>query len=364
MRKLIVLLLLLPFLATGCFDYQELNNRAVIAGIAIDYNQDKFEVTFEILNNKKSSSEKENSDKTYTVEGEGTTLPEAFQDCSLKISKDPYYAHLKVLILGEEVTQEKMLDVLDYFIRDASIRNIFLPIIAEDSSAKDILKSTTTENPVVSTSIQSMLENNKMNNGVVVVKDFENFLNAIIDPYQDAYLNTISKEEDTLVLNGIAAFEGDKLKTILSAEESLAFNALNNDSTIYYVSAVCPNDSSQSITINLYDNTGTEYSFENDEIQVKSNLKASIITDGCKFDLRDPEVYTTISEIFTPVIKQQFQDTIEVIKKNQTDILGINNRYYKKNKTSLEDWYTKNFTFDVELNVNKNGLIFEVNEND
>ena len=46
MRKLLLLLLVLPFLATGCFDYQELNNRAVIAGIAIDYVQDNYAVTF------------------------------------------------------------------------------------------------------------------------------------------------------------------------------------------------------------------------------------------------------------------------------------------------------------------------------
>ena len=364
MRKLLLLLLVLPFLATGCFDYQELNNRAVIAGIAIDYVQDNYAVTFEILNNKKSTSGEEESDKTYTLEGEGKTLPEAFQDCSLKISKDPYFAHLKVLILSEVVAQEKMLDVLDYFIRDASIRNIFYPVVAQDSSAKDILKSTTTENPIVSTSIQSMLENNKMNNGVVVRKDFEDFLNEVIDPYQDAYLNTIIKEEDTLVLKGIAAFKDHQLKTILSTEDAIAFNTLNNDSTNYYISSVCPNDSTQSITINLYDNTGTDFSFEEDAVQIKSHLTASIITDGCKFDLRDPEVYTTIDKLFEPLIEQHFQNAIKIIQKNQTDILGINNRYYKKNKKALEDWYTKDFTFDIQLNVNKNGLIFEVNENE
>ena len=51
--KKIFFLLLIPFFLTGCYDYQELNNRAVIAGIAIDYKEDEFWVDLEILNNKK-----------------------------------------------------------------------------------------------------------------------------------------------------------------------------------------------------------------------------------------------------------------------------------------------------------------------
>ena len=37
--KKIWIILILPFFLTGCYDYQELNNRAVIAGIAIDYKE-------------------------------------------------------------------------------------------------------------------------------------------------------------------------------------------------------------------------------------------------------------------------------------------------------------------------------------
>ena len=49
--KKIWILLILPFFLTGCYDYQELNNRAVIAGIAIDYKEEEFFIDLEILNN-------------------------------------------------------------------------------------------------------------------------------------------------------------------------------------------------------------------------------------------------------------------------------------------------------------------------
>ena len=233
--KKILILLIIPFFLTGCFDYQELNNRAVIAGVAIDYQENIFDVDLEILNNKKSGGQEEESDKTYYVSGTGKTLDEAFQDAHSKLSKDPYYSHLKVLILGTFLAQEKLEDVLDYMIRDASIRKIFLPVIAKGSTAKEILESTTKENPVISTSIQSMIENNKANDSISTAIDFETFVNDIIDPYRDGYINTVSKEEDTIYLSGVAAFHEKQLAFFLDANEAVVFNTLNNDSTNYYL---------------------------------------------------------------------------------------------------------------------------------
>lgn len=364
MMKKIWLLLIIPFFLTGCYDYQELNNRAVIAGVAIDYQDDEFIVNLEILNNKKGNGQEEETDKTYYIEGNGTSLTEAFQKCHLQLSKEPYYSHLKVLIIGEEVANEKLVDVLDYVIRDPSIRNIFLPVVADKVKAKDILESVTTENPVVSTSIQSMLENNTANNGVSIIKDFETFLNAVIDPYQDAYLNTITKDEDTLKITGIAAFKEDKLKLTLDIDEAITFNTLNNDSTNYFVEMTCANDEEKQITINLYQNDGTDISFSDQGILIKSKLNATIIEDGCKFDFRDPEVYKKLNEEFAILVKKDYQKVIDILKRSKTDILRINETYYQKYRTPLENWYEQNFQYEVSVNINKNGLIFEVNEND
>ena len=72
--KKIWILLILPFFLTGCYDYQELNNRAVIAGAAIDYKEEEFFIDLEILNNKKGSGQEENENKTYYIGGSGKTV--------------------------------------------------------------------------------------------------------------------------------------------------------------------------------------------------------------------------------------------------------------------------------------------------
>ena len=79
--KKIIFILLIPLFLGGCYDYQELNDLAIISGIAIDY-EDDYEVTFEVL-----ECQKENDEKTSYVKATGKTISEAFANASLKIPK-------------------------------------------------------------------------------------------------------------------------------------------------------------------------------------------------------------------------------------------------------------------------------------
>ena len=52
MKKLLILLII-PFILSGCYDYNELNDLAIISGIGIDYENEEYIVTYEILSTKK-----------------------------------------------------------------------------------------------------------------------------------------------------------------------------------------------------------------------------------------------------------------------------------------------------------------------
>ena len=53
MKKIIILIVLI-FLTSGCYDNIELNNLAIITGLGIDYKDDNFYLTYEILNDIKT----------------------------------------------------------------------------------------------------------------------------------------------------------------------------------------------------------------------------------------------------------------------------------------------------------------------
>lgn len=359
MKKWLIILII-PFFLTGCFDYKELNTRAIVSGIAIDLEDEEFLVTLEILNSKKSDSEKESTEKTYYIEGRGATLSDAIQECNLRVSKDAYYSHLKVMIVSEEIAKEKMEHILDYLLREPNIRNIFIPVMAIDSDASEILKTVTTANPVSSEVIQSLIETNKQGNQIALHLDFETFADALVDSRKDAVMNTIKKEEDHLALSGIAAFHNYKLATVLNEEESSIFNVLQNESENHMISTYCNEKEQKWINIDLYHNKDTEIEYKDGVLKVKSDLLASIINDECHYDFRDPKIYKTVEELFLKVINEQYTNVLKKLQKSRADILKINDSYYKKNRKDLANWYELDIKLETDIDINKNGLIFKV----
>ena len=358
MKKLLILILS-TFLLTGCYDYQELNNRAIISGVALDLEDNKFQVTLEILTIKKSESDSGSSDKTYYVEGSGNTLSEAFKDCNLKINKEPYYAHLKVLIISQEIAKEKMSEVIDYMLREPNIRNIFIPVLSENTKAKVLLQSTTDESPIVSEAIENMLETNKAIESIAFDYDFETFVSSFVDKKKDAYLNSIRKEENNFKLSGIGAFENHKLKTILNEQQSSILNIISNASNKHLISVPCNNKNYTNI--NMHYNLGT-FTEVTDKITIKSYISGTIVEDTCQLDFRNPDTYKDLQTKSNKVIQKEYENLLNTLKKNKTDLLGIQENYYKKERKDLTNWYQLDVEFDIQVTLNKNGLIFKVDD--
>ena len=328
--KKIILLFIILFTITGCYDYQELNDRAIVSGISIDYINEEYVVNYEILNNLKTE---EPEYKAYMVEGNGKTIVEAFQDASDALSKETYLSHLKVLILSEDA--EKMRDIVDYMLRDPYIRNIFSPVIAKGVTAKTILASTDKETPVVSEKIETMIANNKYNENISLKIDFDHFMDQFEDDRIDPSLTAIELVDGKATLAGIAVFEDSKLKDILSPELSAIFKVLNNDSSNHHLKIPCENNTEGYTIINLYQSKNTNLEIKDGTLKIKSKLNAGVLKDSCGLNFRDGKIYEELSK-----------------------------KYYQKSRQELTDWKDLKLEVEAKININKNGKTFEVRHNE
>ena len=129
--KKVILILFILLGCTGCFDYTELNDMALVSGISIDYDQNQFNVSFEILNTQNKENV-ETDEKVFFAYGSGASISEAFSNTSLEIADFPYMAHLKTIVISEEVAKYHVEEIIDFLIRDNHIRNIFYLTIAKN----------------------------------------------------------------------------------------------------------------------------------------------------------------------------------------------------------------------------------------
>lgn len=362
--KKIILLGVILLLVTGCYDYQELNNRAIISGISIDYEEKEYIINYEILNNQKSGNNEDQTNKAYLVEGKGPTIVEAFQNASDSISKETYLSHLKVLILSESAAKEKMRDIVDYLLREPNIRNIFTPVVAKGKKAKEILASSTKEEPVVSENINQLIQNNKYSENVSIEIDFDKFMDEWEDERKSPAITSIELIDGLPSLGGMALFDQEGLVKIFDKEDTAIFNVLNNESSNHHLKLACDNDIEGFTIINLYKNKKTDFEIKEDQITMKSKLNASVLKDSCGYNFRDSKIYEELGNKFSEILKKEYETFWEKLKKEKTDILGIQKKYYQKTRKELTNWYDLKLDTDIKIEINKNGLTFEVKNNE
>ncbi|EOR27066.1 MAG: Ger(x)C family spore germination protein [Niallia nealsonii] len=159
-RYILSISILSIFLLTGCWDQSELNQNAIVTGIAIDKGDDfKYKLSIE------STSATELNPKTaqglapaivYTIEGD--TIGEITHKFNIAVSTHLVFSHMRLLIIGEEVAKEGILSFMDYFDRDREIRDDFNIVVARDTEAVDFLRITNDYQKVSSLKIFPQLD--------------------------------------------------------------------------------------------------------------------------------------------------------------------------------------------------------------
>ena len=361
--KKILILLIFTICLTGCYDYQELNDRAIIVGLGIDYQNDEYVVNFEVLNSQKSGSEQSGGspNKSYLIEGSDKSFSKAYQKALFSLNKDAYLAHLKVVVFSEDIAKNHLENIIDYLIRDPNTRNVFYPVISKEVTAKEILSSTSEDSPVVSTSIEGLIDYNNFKESISANINFEKFLKLLFNDYQDAYLNVISlSDEKKVKIEGLAVFNRYKMIEALNEKESATLQLINNESTNYYVSLPCENDQNKSLTISLYDSDDTKLEVDDKNIKINSKFKANIMDDECGYNFKDAKIYSDLEKKFANILEKDLNKTVNYFKLLKSDVLAIQNAYYLKNKKELKNWYELEVTSKVKVLLDKNGVIFGV----
>ncbi len=356
MKKIFTLVICL-FLLTGCFNYVEINNIVLVSGIGINYINNEYKISFELLDHSKGKSES-NVESGILKIGQGKTIPEAFDDISLKLEKEPYLAHLKVVVISEEIAKKHMNDLFDFFLRNNDIRNIFTVVISKNASPEEVLSKTNEYYKVSSERIKSLLDNNIYSNYISKNKYFKNIASNFLSGKKNITLSTIIIDNDELKLGNIGVFNKNKLVDYLSNDEALILSLIDNKKTLSDFKYECEKD--KYIIIRAY-KSNTNFKIKENIFKIKNNINAEIIENSCNYNLENIKLQKELEKTFEKIINDKVYDLISHLKIINSDILGINNKYYINFKKNKKDYFKNtNYKIETNININKKGLIFEV----
>ncbi len=357
--KKILIILIIPFILSGCYDYNELNDLAIISGVGIDYEESKYIVTFEVMSTKKEG-ETSGATSSYNISASGKTLVEAFNNNGNHMDKIPYFEHTEVVVISEEVAKEHLEEVAEYIIRSSKFRNEVYLSIAKDVKAKELISKTSEEKPVASTFISDLLEHNKKSSSASYYNLFTESLNNILTQGEDAIMPVFTLKDEEITLMGVGIFKDFKLVDILDIKESQILNLLNNfpAQTVLFEDT-CGKDK---IIISIYE-SDISINPNNQNTLITGHLSARINENNCAYDLKDIKTYEILEKKFTNIIEHKLDDIITILKNKESNALKIGKNYYNKyHKPLYFLWTNQEFIYKIDLKINKKGLIFEVKE--
>lgn len=353
MKKIILVILLL--LTTGCYDFKELNSLAIIEAIGVDYQDDEYIVTFEILNDKKlENTNIDTARKTTLVTTHNKKFVKAFEDAIKATPKDAYFYQLKLLLITEDLASHGIEDIVDYLLRLHKVNKSLYMVMVDDTTIPDILSLDIDNEPVISSAILDLISKNPKLSPVNTSDSFDLMVNKILKKGSDIAIPSVKIEKDTIALSTTKLFNKFKYSGSLTEDETKTYFLLKDSVyDIYY--------EDDGNTIAIYDNK-VDYSYDKDKITVTFKAEGSIKTINKKYDLRDSNTYIELSKKYSNLIKEDIINLIKASKENNSDFLSLGNLIYNKTPQKFYEncGLEKDIVVKVNINVNRNGLVYEV----
>ncbi|WP_164779500.1 Ger(x)C family spore germination protein [Paenibacillus kobensis] len=368
MRKWFKILFLILSIAllSGCWNREELPEKAFVMGIAINKPEpDKVKIMVQLFKPSQKTAGKGDTGNSFTnIESTGATTQEAIRDITLRLGRKTQWGHTRMIIIDERTAaRNNLLSLLELFYRDHETRITTKVVIAKEDSA-DLLK----EKPMIElTSSQQMNRMEEIANrfaGKVPNMTLLKLARDLKSETGNTIMPLMSKSSSNeMILIGSAAIHQGQFAGPLSSRQTQDLLMLRGQFRSGIVKVPCEAN-----------NNEKERKYESLEVQsVNSVMKPAIASDSLRVHYQ-VKVQGNISELqctrldtssdetaylhrIEELIQKRLLDTIKYTQSKEVDLLGIGNSIYRKHTRIWRQWkpdWDKRYAeakFDIKVTV-------------
>lgn len=337
------------FLCTGCWNYQEIEQSTIVAGIAIDKGRNgyKYHITYEVLY---FSARNDQSIQSSLIETDGNSIFDTLRKGVTLSDQKLYLSGCKLIILSKEIAQDGVMQLIDFFLRDAEPRITSLFAVSEEETAAKILNIPLKENEAVSYKIYGMLDKSQSILGHILSVPIYQMYNAITSVSHALTLPNIrlveiaQEPQPQLFTNAI--FKQDKLVGNMNEEENLYYLILKNKIQSGLLLTEIPGKS-KTITLEILDCTSKikpVINGDNVTMEIKIIMNTALGEDNSqeKYKIKTGEL-KKIEEAASKTVEKGVMDLISDMQDNyNADVFGfgtkINQDKYEYWKKISDNW--------------------------
>lgn len=357
-----LVLIILLFTLTGCYDSHGIEDFYYIVALGIDKTENN-SITLSIQTAKptgssESSTSQSNEYKIYTVDCE--SIESGIHILNNYLNKKINLSHCSAIVFSEEVARDGVKGYINVLGNDTEIRPN-CNLIISSQSAYDVLDKVSNSGEKFSSRLYEYILNSVDYTGYTIDSIFSNFLSCINSDQTQATAIYTVVNNDTIQNTGAAIFKSDVMLGTISPTQTMAHLIVTDELDSCMISVDSPFNEGDLIDLNLKKTTNSviDVSLINHTplISVDISIEGSIDSSGEEFDYTHTENIRKVEESCNTYLEKLIREYLYSISKDyHSDIVGFGGILASKFLT--EDEYSK-----VHWNEIFQDSFFEINVN-
>lgn len=364
-KKKIAAVLLAAIFLSGCIPHTELDKRAIVEAMGIDYSEGKYEVTVQYFNMEGSGGSSPidpSKSNVINISGKGESVSAALESASVKCGRNFMYGITSVIVIGKEALERDILKTLSF--AESYYQSNPAVLIAAADKASDVIDVKFKEGVVSVERLEALLKNAEYHGMGETTK----ILELLSDQQKDntgtvlPLLKAVNNDSDASddgksveltggVLINNRSYAGDLSLSDLSGIQLIGEKSENIDIAAYV------NDERVSVTI--YDvQTDFDYSFSEKGLSFDIDIHANGKYTDSQLKDKSTDFSEVIEEICEKEIKERIMSTVgNTVKKYGCDPFSLKYIITSENLThwaAVENRFSdflKNAEFDISCDV-------------
>ena len=163
-NMIVFVILLMPIFITGCWNNVDLNDRTFVVGAVLDKSRSgQIDYSIQVVKPSAIGSRKQGGSikVTQNIYSQGITVFDAVRNMLAKSNKKPFYGHIQVIIIGEDLARQGIANALDFFTRDTEPDKRCLVLVAKGTTARQVLQAEGALEDIPAVEITNTFNNSK-----------------------------------------------------------------------------------------------------------------------------------------------------------------------------------------------------------
>lgn len=374
MKRRIMLLIMIAFMLSGCWDSIETEQLGVITVMGIGLgNSNELRVIMQEQVHEKQQQGQTSSGKApfFVYEGTGATISEVLNKIPANQHHRLYFAHTKAIILSEELVREKGIrPVIDFYERYPEIRLSTWLLIVPKGQLDKILSTDLGLNSDSGRTMEETIDNQSGDSFFIVnnLKDFIEILNRSgSEPYSGGIsLATTGTSGGTSGGTGAfntkfdiqktAVFKNEKMVGWLSDEEHRGLSIFLGTAGGGIMMVPFEEKLISLRIIKIKSMIKPVLEGEKKKISINVEIESKIVESQLDNNYMDDKIIKKIEKAQNNEVKKEVIAVVDKARELDSDFLGFgsyfNMKYPKYWKKVRNDWYSHFAEVEVNINVN------------